>query len=154
MNLTTIEPGPAREAYVPLLMLADDSDQQVRSYLQEGIPFVAQLDGHDVCATLAIPTDLDTLELRAVAVDPRRQQQGVGKQMLALVPAGLESRGYARTTVGTGNSSIAQIAFYQKSGSRRWAIERDYFTPEKGYPDGLEENGVPLRDMIWFERTN
>jgi len=31
MNLTTIEPGPAREAYVPLLMLADDSDQQVRS---------------------------------------------------------------------------------------------------------------------------
>ena len=154
MKLTIVEPGPARETYLPLLMLADDSEQQVRSYLQNGILFVAQLDGNDVGATLAIPTELDTIELRAVAVDPRRQHQGVGKQMLALVLADLNDRGYARTTVGTGNSSINQIAFYQKAGFRMWTIERDHFTTEKGYSDGLAENGIPLRDMIWFERTN
>ena len=30
-------------------------------------------------------------------------------------------------------------------------IERDYFTPERGYPADLSENGIPLRDMVWMD---
>jgi hypothetical protein len=35
---------------------------------------------------------------------------------------------------------------------RFWRIERDVFAPERGYPEGLEENGIPLRDMVWLDQ--
>lgn len=154
MRLRTVDPGPDREANLPMLLLADESEQQVRSYLQKGILYVASQDGEDVGVVQAIPFLLSSVELRAVAVIPEKRQRGLGREMLRRVLSDLNGRGYSRVTVGTGNSSIAQIAFYQKSGFRMWRIEQDYFSPEKGYPEGLEENGIPLRDMLWFERTS
>jgi hypothetical protein len=44
------------------------------------------------------------------------------------------------------------LAFYQKAGFRLWRIERDVFTTARGYPEGIEENGIPLRDMVWMEQ--
>jgi starvation-inducible outer membrane lipoprotein len=40
----------------------------------------------------------------------------------------------------------------QKAGFRLWRIERDYFTPQKGYDPDERENGLPHRDMIWFDQ--
>ncbi len=54
--------------------------------------------------------------------------------------------------VGTGNSGIGQLAYYQKAGFRLWRIERDFFGPDRGYPDGLEENGIATRDMVWIDQ--
>ena len=51
-------------------------------------------------------------------------------------------------------SIIDQISLYRRAAFRRRKPKFNYFSLEKGYPDGLEKNGVPLRDMIWFERTN
>lgn len=153
MRLKFVSPGPERETYLPLLLLADPSEQQVRNYLQHGTLYVAQQDGEDIGVVLAIPTELSRMELRAVAVEESRQGRGIGKRMLAAVVDDLIGRGYSRVTVGTGNSSIDQIAFYQKAGFRFWKIERDVFSPERGYPEGLEEHGIPLRDMVWLERT-
>ena len=50
------------------------------------------------------------------------------------------------------NRDGPRLAFYQKVGFRLWRIERDVFSPERGYPEGIEENGIPLRDMVWLER--
>jgi hypothetical protein len=72
--------------------------------------------------------------------------------MLALVLAELRAQGVRRAILGTGNSGIGPLAFYQKAGFRLWRIERDFFSPERGYPEGIEENGIPLRDMVWMER--
>jgi hypothetical protein len=77
----------------------------------------------------------------------------VGQRILAAVLADLTTRGVTRVVVGTGNSGVGQLAFYQKAGFRLWKIERDFFGPERGYPDGLEENGIPLRDMVWMDQT-
>ena len=153
MRLKIVDPGPARDAYLPLLLLADDSEAQVRGYMQQGILFVAEDGGRDVGIVLAIPTEASEIELKAVAVDPESHNQGIGKQMLAQVLPALRNQGYTRAILGTGNSSIGQIAFYQKAGFRLWKIEHDFFSPERGYPEGLEENGIPLRDMVWFDRS-
>ena len=66
--------------------------------------------------------------------------------------ADLRARGTRRVVVGTSNAGIGQIAFYQKAGFRLWRIERDYFTPEKGYDPDERENGLPHRDMVWFDQ--
>jgi ribosomal protein S18 acetylase RimI-like enzyme len=157
MRLKIVDAGPERERYVPLLLLADDSEQQVRGYMQKGTLFVAEDEDREVGIVLAIPVDSSDannseIELKAVAVEAASHNQGIGQRMLALVLPALEERGFTRVVLGTGNSGIGQIAFYQKAGFRMWKIERDVFSAERGYPPGLEENGIPLRDMIWLDR--
>ena len=34
----------------------------------------------------------------------------------------------------------------------RTLAQADFFTTEKGYPAGLEENGIATRDMVWMAR--
>lgn len=153
MRLKSVESGPERGAYLPLFLLADDSEQQILGYMQDGILYVVEEDERDLGIVLAIPFEAGTIELKAVAVDSDCHNRGIGKRMLALVLAALKDAGYSRVVLGTGNSGIGQIAFYQKAGFRLWKIERDFFSPERGYPDGLEENGIPLRDMVWFDRS-
>ena len=156
LRLERICPGPDREAYLPLLYLADEPEP-VRGYLQapEGDLYVLRhTGGEPLGVTFVLPYagEEGTIELRAVAVDPTRHNQGLGREMLSRVLADLRSRGTRRVIVGTSNAGIGQIAFYQKAGFRLWRIERDYFTLEKGYDPEERENGLPHRDMVWFDQ--
>jgi GNAT superfamily N-acetyltransferase len=152
-RLEQIAAGPARDAFIPLLSLADDSEPQVRSYYQRGRLFVLRgADGVASGVTLAIPESAHDVELKAVAVAPALHGRGVGQRMMALVLAELRAGGVRRVIVGTGSCGIGQLAFYQKAGFRLWKIERDFFRPERGYPEGIVENGIPLRDMVWMDQ--
>ncbi|MCC6703289.1 MAG: GNAT family N-acetyltransferase [Thermomicrobiales bacterium] len=148
--LEMVAAGAGREAFLDLLLLADESELQVRSYLNAGDLYVWRRGGDAVGIVLAIP-DGDAVELKAVAVAPAWQGRGVGSAMLRAVLDDLRGRGVRRVTVGTGNSGVGQLAFYQKVGFRLASIERDFFSPARGYPADLEENGIPLRDMVWMD---
>jgi len=155
LRLERVGPGPEREAYLPLLHLADEPEP-VRGYLQapeSDLYVLRHGDGQPLGVTFVLlhAGEEGTVELRAVAVDQTRHNQGLGRQMLARVLADLRSRGTRRVIVGTSNAGIGQIAFYQKAGFRLWRIERDYFTREKGYDPDERENGLRHRDMIWFD---
>ena len=154
LSLEYVQPGAEREAFVPLLLLAD-AEAQVRGYLQHGDLYALRgADGGPLGVTLVLPdsAEPETAELRAVAIDPAQHNRGLGRRMLASVLADLRARGFRRSVVGTSNAGIGQIAFYQKAGFRLWRVERDYFTPQKGYDPDERENGLPHRDMIWFDQ--
>jgi ribosomal protein S18 acetylase RimI-like enzyme len=149
MDLRIVPAGAEREAYLPLLRLADDSETAVRGYLQLGDLYVFD-DGAGVI--LAIPLPDGSVELKAVAVDEALHGRGVGTRMLRAVLAELKARGVTRVVVGTANAGVGELAYYQKSGFRLWRIERDFFTPARGYPETLVENGIRLRDMVWMDQ--
>ena len=152
-GLVRIPAGVERDEFMALLLLADDSEAQVRSYYQQGDLYVLRGgDGAVAGMTLAIAKAHDEVELKSVAVAPALHGQGVGQRMLALVLAELRRSGVRRVVVGTSSSGIGQLAFYQKAGFRLWRIERDYFTAARGYPQDIEENGIPLRDMVWMDQ--
>ena len=123
-------------------------------YLHDGelYGFVAA-DGAPRAAILVIDEGPGVAELRAVAVAEREQGQGIGTQLVAAVLAALAARGVQRVTVGTASSGVRQLAFYQRCGFRLSHVERDYFSAERGYPPGLTEHGLPVRDMVWMDRT-
>jgi ribosomal protein S18 acetylase RimI-like enzyme len=150
--LISIAPGAERERFLPLLLLADESLQQVRSYMNRGDLFaLVERDGAAVGIVLTIPATDGSVELKAVAVDEARQNLGIGRRMLAAVLDELRRRGVRRAVVGTANAGIGQLAYYQKAGFRLLRIERDFFSPARGYPAVMEDNGIRLRDMVWMD---
>jgi ribosomal protein S18 acetylase RimI-like enzyme len=151
-TLISVPPGAERERFLPLLLLADESLEQVRSYMQSGELYA--LVGHDedaVGIVLTVPAEHGAVELKAVAVDTTQQNRGIGRRLLAAVIEDLRKRGVRRAIVGTANAGIGQLAYYQKAGFRLQRIERDFFSPARGYPAVMEDNGIRLRDMVWMD---
>ena len=151
-ELVEIPSGPDRLDWIPLLELADEPGP-LRTYLGDGdlYGFVGP-SGEPLAAILAIDDDSGAAELRAVAVAEATQGKGVGTLMVNTVLFVLAQRGARRSIVGSASSGVRQLAFYQRCGFRLSHIERDYFTPEKGYPADLAEDGIPIRDMVWMDR--
>lgn len=155
LSVRHVPAGADREPFVPLLLLADEPDP-LRTYLNDGDLYVLQdTTGTPLGVTLVLPWhgEETTAELKAVAVDASTHNRGLGQRMLRGVIDELRSRGTTRVVVGTSNAGIGQIAFYQKAGFRILCIERDYFTIEKGYDPDERENGLPHRDMVWFDQV-
>ena len=148
----SLVPAGSRERFLPLFMLADESVQQVRSYMNTGDLYVYSSEAGSVAGiVLAIPLEPDVVELKAVAINVEQQGRGIGKRMLIDVLAQLRDLGSKRVVVGTANAAIGQLAFYQKAGFRLLRIERDYFSPVKGYAEVIEESGIRMRDMVWMD---
>jgi ribosomal protein S18 acetylase RimI-like enzyme len=152
-RLERVPAGPERDLYLPLFLLADDSMKCVRSYYQTGVLLVLRADEGTVRGlTLVVHGQDGSVELKAVAVVRELQGRGVGRRMLGLVLSELRNAGVRRVTVGTASCGIGQLAFYQKAGFRLLRIDRDFFTTARGYPPGIEENGIALRDMVWMDQ--
>ena len=148
-----VAPGPERDRYLPLFYVADDSATEIQACYQLGDLYA--LDdgaGKPVAIVLAIAVDDERIELKIVAVAPPWQSQGIGRHLLADVLKDVRQRGVRRVVVGTSTSNIGALAFYQRAGFRMWKVERDFFTPARGYPLGLEENGILVRDMLWLDQ--
>jgi ribosomal protein S18 acetylase RimI-like enzyme len=105
-----------------------------------------------VAVALAIAQSVGVVELKSVAVAAALQGQGFGTRLLAAVLDDLRRNGTRRVIVGTSSSSIGPLAFYQRARFRVWKVERDFFSPARGYPNELEENGIPVRDMLWLDQ--
>jgi GNAT superfamily N-acetyltransferase len=151
-EFTEIPAGPDRDRWVALLELADEPEP-LRAYLHDGDLYgLVGVDGSPCAAILVIEASPGVAEMRAVAVAESVQGQGVGTLMVNATLFVLAQRGVRRAVVGTASSGVRQIAFYQRCGFRLSHIERDFFTPAKGYPGDLSENGIPTRDMVWMDR--
>jgi ribosomal protein S18 acetylase RimI-like enzyme len=141
-----------RDAYMPLLLLADPSEEIVRGYLEQGELYAWLTEEEDTVGVIHLQEQGEqVVELKNISVRDRYQGQGHGKQMLESVLKLLKERGCRHVTVSTGNSSIGNLAFYQKLGFRMSAIDPDYFTEH--YPDPIVENGIRCRDRIHLLRS-
>lgn len=140
-----------RDAYLPLLLLADPSEAMVRRYLPEGELYAWRSEEEETIGVLhLLEVEPGQIEIKNMAVREGYQGQGYGKQMLQAVLRKLQEREVREVIVRTGNSSIGNLAFYQKLGFRMSGIDFDYFT--RTYPDTIIENGIPCRDQIILKR--
>ncbi len=73
-------------------------------------------------------------------------RKGIGKKLLRHAVETAKGYGMSKLEVGTGNSSVSQLALYQKCGFRIFSIDFDYFS--KHYEEEIIENGIVCRDMI------
>lgn len=129
-----------------LLLLADPSPKIVKDYISRGDCFIAEEGNQIIGIYVLLPTRPETVELVNVAVDEVHQGKGVGKQLVLDAVNTAKKNGYKTIEMGTGNSSIGQLALYQKCGFRITGVDLDFFTNH--YAEEIIENGILCRDMI------
>ncbi len=143
-----------------LLLLADPSEQLVLDYTARGQCYIGIVPGEmeeipgdtDVMTGeiagvyVLLPTRPETVELVNVAVSEQFQGRGYGKSLVQDAVKRAREQHYKTIEVGTANSSINQLALYQKCGFRLSGIDKDFFL--RHYAEEIFENGLQALDMI------
>lgn len=142
--------GNAEALPMELLLLADPSEEKVRDYMKRAQCYVLEQDGKIAGVYSLLPTRPRKVELINIAVDEAEQNKGYGKALIRHAVDIARNQGYRTIEVGTGNSSLAQLALYQKSGFRMTHIDRDFFL--RHYEEPIVENGIQCVDMVRLSR--
>ena len=139
------------EALVPVLSEADEDDERIRAeFTRPGrVAYRGLLDG-EVIGAATMRWDREESEIVHIAVLPRWQGRGHGKAFVAALLAEADERGVVSVIVGTANSSLDNIAFYQRCGFRMDHVRRDYFDY---FDHPVVERGIAMRDMLVLRRT-
>ena len=137
-----------KKDFLDLLLLADEQEDMVDRYLEEGTMFI--LDDGGVKAECVVTDEgASLLEIKNIATDPKSQGKGYGKKLIEFV-AQKYSGSYSVLQVGTGDSPLT-IPFYEKCGFRRHHVVKNFFTDNYDHP--IVEAGVQLVDMIYLRRA-
>ncbi|HVU67522.1 MAG TPA: GNAT family N-acetyltransferase [Ktedonobacteraceae bacterium] len=140
--------GEQAEALVSILHDAEEDDERIRAALRDPacLTYAAYVDAQLVGAAVVRWSEREAGEILYIAIQAAERGKGYGKQLIAVIQAELPEHG--RTLlVGTANSSLENIAFYQRCGFRMFAVKRDYFAYIQ---PPLQEHGIVMRDMIVF----
>lgn len=139
--------GP-RSELLPLFKEADDSLQAINSYIDQGTVLVAR-DGQRIIGLVQLVKGPTVCEIKSIAVAPEHRRQGVGSALARIALEHASSLGAGRVVVATAATDIDNLRLYLHLGFRMDSVERDVFTPERGYPV-MSVNGIPLRDRVWL----
>ena len=134
------------ESLVPLLLDADEDEARIRAALQDSAntTYVA-LVGDTTVGAATVHWEEHESEIIYIAVTAHLRGRGYGKAIIEALFHEMRERKLHSLLVGTANSSLENIAFYQKCGFRVDSVRRDYF----GYiQPPIMEHGIIVRDML------
>ena len=136
------------EALIPILRQAEESERALRWSLANLSDTAYRMDADDqLVGAATMQWRNDPCEIMELAIAPEWQGQSLGKQFVAWLIDEARRRGKRRLLVGTANSSIANIVFYQRCGLRMDHVRQDYFWY---YHEPHYENGIQIRDLLVF----
>lgn len=140
--------GGGLEHMVAILHDAEEDDERIRAAIEDPtcVTYAALVNGQPVGAAVVRWNDQQPSEIVYLAVTATDRGKGYGRQIVATVQAELSLHG-PRLVVGTANSALDNIVFYQKCGFRIHAVKPDHFAYIQ---PPIRENGVLTRDMIVF----
>lgn len=136
-----------KKQYLSLLLLADEQEDMIDRYLEQGDMYVLDDDG---IKGECVVTDEGggILELKNIATEPDFHGKGYGKALIEFITAEYKDR-YSVLQVGTGDSPLT-IPFYEKCGFVRSHSVKNFFTDHYDHP--IFECGVQLVDMVYLRK--
>lgn len=88
---------------------------------------MGEVEGQIIGVLVLSQMQPNIVEIMNTVVGEDFQGKGIGKQLIHQAIKKTKEGAYQTIEVGTGNSSIGQLALYQKYGFRIGAIDRDFF---------------------------
>lgn len=137
-----------KKRYLDLLLLADEQEDMIDRYLDEGTMYVLEDNGlKGVCVVTDEGDGL--LEIKNIATDPACQGRGYGRKLIDYVAD--TYRGQFHTLqVGTGDSP-STVPFYEKCGFVRSHVIENFFIDN--YDHIIIDGGVQLKDMVYLKKS-
>ena len=137
-----------KKQYLDLLLLADEQEDMIDRYLEDGEMFVL-LDPETVAECVVCDLGDGVFEIKNIATDPKFQGKGYGRALIEYVMDYYKSR-CTQMLVGTGDSPLT-IPFYEKCGFTEHHRVKNFFTDNYNHP--IFEAGVQLVDMVYLSRS-
>lgn len=135
-----------KKAYIDLLLLADEQEDMVDKYLENGDMFV--LDDTGVKAECVITNEgYGVYELKNIAVLPEHQRKGYGKNLIEFLFSQYPDCNVL--FVGTGDCPSA-LSFYKSCGFTESHRVKNFFVDH--YDHLIFEDGIQLVDMVYLKR--
>ena len=142
-----IEVKENKKQYLDLLLLADEQEDMIDRYLDNGKMYV--LDDNGIkCECVVTDEGNGVLEIKNIATVPEYQGKGYARALIEFIVNNYREQ-YAILQVGTGDSPLT-IPFYEKCGFVRSHIISNFFTDNYDHP--IYESGVQLVDMVYLQR--
>ena len=137
-----------KKRYLELLLLADEQEDMIDRYLEQGTLFVLEDNGvKGVCVVTQEGEDL--LEIKNLATAPAFQGRGYGRALIEHVAKTYAGR-FRILQVGTGDSP-ATLPFYEKCGFTRSHVLKNFFIDN--YDHIIIDGGVQLVDMVYLRKS-
>ncbi|MEO8405411.1 MAG: GNAT family N-acetyltransferase [Chitinophagaceae bacterium] len=133
-----------------LLLLADPDQQVIDKYIDDSEIYVTELENKIIGVYVLYSPDQHTVEIKNIAVEEKYQGRGIGKMMIDDAMQVSKNKNYTTLLVGTGNSSISQLAFYQKQGFEIFDIKKNFFVDN--YSEPIIEDGIACKHMIMLTK--
>lgn len=148
MEIILVPHQPTEPVPWQLLLQADPDKQKIEKYLHKSRLYVVKNESGEVIGVCVIQRNIaDTSwEILNIAVDENQHNKGIGKQIIQQVIQMANEWQVLKLWVATGNSSIDQLAFYQKCGFEMHSIIPNYFTDN--YSEKIIENGIECKHQV------
>lgn len=143
MELQSID---AEEIPRELLLLADPFWEKVKQYLPTSHAIAAVEADTIVGSVLVSYQHTGVPEIVNLAVRESHQGRGIGRALIQQAISFARAHHFPTLIIATANSSIGQLALYQKVGFRLTGIDFGFFP--RVYPDPIFENGIPTQHKI------
>lgn len=135
-----------KKVYMSLLLLADEQENMIDRYLEQGDMFI--LDDNGVKAECVVLKEREGIyELKNIAVAPSHQRKGYGKRLIDFLFSYYPD--CEVMYVGTGDVP-SSLSFYKKCGFIESHRLKNFFTDNYNHP--IFEDGLQLVDMIYLKR--
>ena len=145
--MSVIEILTDKKQYLDLLLLADEQEDMIDSYLSRGRMYILDDDGIK-CECVVTDEGNGVLEIKNIATVPEYQGKGDAKAMIDFVVNKYKGQ-YTVVQVGTGDSPLT-IPFYEKCGFVYSHSLPNFFIDNYDHP--IFENGIQLVDMVYLKR--
>lgn len=151
MSEVRLRPGTASEILpVDLLRMAEPSIDELNSYMDTAISFIAELDGAIIGVCLMTQITPETIELKNISVYPDFRNMGVGRSLITFAADMAREAGCQEIIAGTDNTNAPGLIFLQKLGFDMDSIEKGYYTQHGKRVPGLFSLSAEHR--VWFLR--
>ncbi len=137
-----------KKTFLDLLLLGDEQESMIDQYLDIGDMYVVY-DEQPVAQCVVVYLSNGIYELKNISVASEYQGKGIGSILLDFISNLYKSSG-RKIIVGTGETPNT-ISFYQKNGFTYFKRVENFFTDNYDHP--IYENGIKLKDMIYFSKS-
>ncbi|MFP7735441.1 GNAT family N-acetyltransferase [Priestia aryabhattai] len=151
MSINLIEIEKIRRAsYLNLLLIGDEDEKMVKSYINEGALFTIVYEKKEIGVVQCLMDEKKaTVEVKNISLKEAYRGKGIGSKVIKKLQVLYERNQYSKMIVGTADSSLENIAFYKKAGFYESGVKKNFFLQ---YVPPIYENGLQAIDMIMFEK--